>query len=122
MWNDLVEKFLEKYFPLTTNSRLILDIMQFAQLEDKALSDTWERFKRLLQRCLHHSLPHCVQLETFYSGLDRHTQVLADTSAGGALLRKTYNEAYDLLDRMSKNNSEWGSAADKRKAKTKKKI
>ncbi|MDV3193914.1 MAG: hypothetical protein Q8835_02495, partial [Sweet potato little leaf phytoplasma] len=115
-WNDLAEKFLEKYFPPTTNSRLRKEIVTFAQMEDETLSDAWEHFKRLLQRCPHHGLPHCIdQLETFYVGQNKKSQILVDSSANGVLLRKTYDEAHEIIDRIARNNYEWGTAEDKQK-------
>lgn len=99
-WNDSAEKFLEKYFPPIANSRLRKEIMTFAQMEDETLSEAWERFKSLLQRCPHHGLPLCIQLETFYVGLNKNSQVLVDSSANGALLRKTYDEAHAIFDRI----------------------
>lgn len=114
-WNDLAEKFLEKYFLPTANCRLRKEIMTFTQMEDETLSEAWERFKSLLQRCPHHGLPLCIQLETFYVGLNKNSQILVDSSANGALLRKTYDKAHAILDRIARNNYEWGNAEDKRR-------
>lgn len=60
-------------------------------------------------------MPHCTQLETFYVGLNKNFQNLVDSSANGALLRKTYDEAHAILDSIARNNYEWGTTEDKRK-------
>ena len=38
-WNDLVDKFLMKYFPPTKNAKLRNEIIFFHQLEDESLYD-----------------------------------------------------------------------------------
>ncbi|KAH9779814.1 hypothetical protein KPL71_007852 [Citrus sinensis] len=50
---------------------------------DESLYEAWERFKELLRRCPHHGIPYCIQLETFYNGLNPSTrQPAARRSAG----------------------------------------
>ncbi|XP_022926214.1 uncharacterized protein LOC111433394 [Cucurbita moschata] len=106
-WNSLVEKFLIKYFPPTRNARFRNEIVVFQQFEDDTLSEAWERFKEMLRKCPHHGLPHCIQMETFYNGLNIATKQVVDASANGAILSKTYNEAYEILERIASNNCQW---------------
>ncbi|KAH9668539.1 hypothetical protein KPL70_021450 [Citrus sinensis] len=108
-WNELADKFLIKYFPLTKNAKLRNEITYFHQLEDESLYEAWERFKELLRRCPHHGIPCCIQLETFYNELNPSTRLLVDTSANGALLSKSYTEAYEILERIANNNYQWPS-------------
>ncbi|KAL9411530.1 hypothetical protein AB3S75_045182 [Citrus x aurantiifolia] len=103
-WNDLADKFLMKYFPPTKNAKLRNEITSFHQLEDESLCDACERFKELLRRCPHHGIPCCIQLETFYNGLNPSTRLMVDASANGALLSKSYNEAYEILERIAYNS------------------
>ncbi|KAH9792219.1 hypothetical protein KPL71_004032 [Citrus sinensis] len=109
-WNELADKFLMKYFPPTKNAKLRNEITFFHQLEDESLYEGWERFKELLKRCPHHGIPCCIQLETFYNGLNPSTKLIVDASANGALLSKSYNEAYEILERIANNNYQWPSA------------
>ncbi|XP_024969656.1 uncharacterized protein LOC112509020 [Cynara cardunculus var. scolymus] len=83
--------------------------MAFRQEEDEAVSDAWERFKDLLRKCPHHEIPHCIQLETFYNGLSSAAKIILGATAGGAFTAKTYNEGYDILERISNNNTEWSN-------------
>ncbi|KAL5578388.1 hypothetical protein UlMin_020087 [Ulmus minor] len=106
-WNDLAEKFLMKYFPPTKNAKLRNDITSFQQLEGESLYETWERYKELLRRCPHHGIPFWIQMETFYNGLNAQTRTIVDAASNGALMSKTYNEAYALLERMANNNYQW---------------
>ncbi|KAH9735010.1 hypothetical protein KPL71_017596 [Citrus sinensis] len=102
--NELADKFLMKYFPPTKNAKLRNEITSFHQLEDESLYEAWERFKELLRRCPHHGIPCCIQLETFYNGLNPSTRLMVDASANGALLSKSYTESYEILERIANNN------------------
>ncbi|XP_062100696.1 uncharacterized protein LOC133806621 [Humulus lupulus] len=108
-WNDLAEKFLRKYFPPTKNAKFRSEIMSFQQLEDESTSDAWERFKELLRKCPHHGIPHCIQMETFYNGLNAASRMVLDASANGAILSKSYNEAFEILERIASNNYQWSN-------------
>ncbi|KAH9722903.1 hypothetical protein KPL70_006892 [Citrus sinensis] len=109
-WNELADKFLVKYFPPIKNAKLRNKITSFHQLEDESLYEAWERFKDLLRRCPHHGIPCCIQLETFYNGLNPSTRLMVDASANRALLSKSYTEAYEILERIANNNYQWPSA------------
>ena len=109
-WNELADKFLMKYFPSIKNTKLRNEITSFHQLEDESLYEAWERFKELLRRCPHHGIPCCIQLETFYNGLNPSTRLMVDASANGALLSKSYTEAYEILEKITNNNYQWPSA------------
>ena len=106
-WNDLAEKFLMKYFPPTKNARMRNEITSFQQLDGENLHEAWERYKELLRKCPHHGIPHWIQMETFYNGLNGQTRTIVDASANGAILSKSYNEAYEILERMANNNYQW---------------
>ncbi|XP_060969639.1 uncharacterized protein LOC133036888 [Cannabis sativa] len=79
-WKDLTEKFFRKYFPPTRNAKFCSEIMSFQQLEDETTSDAWERFRMVL-----------------------------DASASGAILSKSYNEAFEILERIASNNYQWST-------------
>ena len=96
-----------KYFPPTKNAKLRNDITSYQQHERESLYEAWERFKELLRKCPHHGIPSWIQMETFYNGLNAHTRTIVDAYANGALLAKSYNEAYDLLKKMASNNYQW---------------
>ncbi|XP_024018055.1 uncharacterized protein LOC112090603 [Morus notabilis] len=46
-------------------------------------------------------------METFYNGLNGQTRTIVDAAAGGAILAKSYNDAYEILERMANNNYQW---------------
>ncbi|KAJ9564240.1 hypothetical protein OSB04_000206 [Centaurea solstitialis] len=108
-WNVLAEKFLQKYFPPTRNVKLRNEIILFRQGEDETVSEAWERFKELLRQCPHHGIPHCIQLETFYNGLSNAAKLILDATAGGAFTSQTYNEGYQVLEKVANNNTDWSN-------------
>ncbi|XP_023892547.2 uncharacterized protein LOC112004530 [Quercus suber] len=70
---------------------------------------TWEelRYKDLLRRCPHHDLPAWLQVQTFYNGLGATNRSMVDATAGGALMSKTHEAAYELLEELASNNYQW---------------
>ena len=108
-WDILAQKFLAKFFPPAKTARLRTEIATFRQLEGESLYETWERFKDLLRRCPHHGVADWLQLHTFYNGLGSSTRTLVDAAAGGALLGKPHQAAWDLLEEMAANAYQWPS-------------
>ena len=106
-WNDLAQKFLAKFFPPAKTAKLRTDIQTFLQFDAETLYEAWERFKDMLRRCPHHGLPKWLVVQTFYNGLNSHTRINIDAAAGGSLMRKSLDEAYDLLEEMANNNYQW---------------
>ncbi|XP_023532393.1 uncharacterized protein LOC111794553 [Cucurbita pepo subsp. pepo] len=57
-------------------------------------------------------------METFYHGLNIATKHVVDASANGAILSKTYNEAYEILERITSNNFQWADVRSNQGNKT----
>ena len=55
-WNDLVQKFLTKFFPPSKIAQLVQEISTFRQFEGENLAEAWERFHVLLRKFPHHRL------------------------------------------------------------------
>lgn len=75
----------------------------------ESLYEAWERYKDMLRRCPHHGLSTWLQVQTFYIGLCCPTRTMIDAATGGALMSKTHDEAYTLLEEMASNNYQWPS-------------
>ncbi|KAA3483203.1 hypothetical protein EPI10_005395 [Gossypium australe] len=45
--------------------------------------------------------------EMFYSGLNLHTRMVVDKFANGTLLDKSYNEVYEILERIANNDYQY---------------
>ncbi|KAA3461917.1 Retrotransposon gag protein [Gossypium australe] len=43
----------------------------------------------------------------FYNGLNEHTRMVVDASANGTLFDKSYNEAYEILERIANNDYQY---------------
>ena len=83
------------------------EIYTFKQLEKENLAEAWERFHELLRRCPHHRLTRWMQVHTFYNGLSDSTRTIIDDSTGGALMKKTTDQAYGILEDMATNSNQW---------------
>ena len=106
-WNDLVQKFLTKFFPPTKIAQLVQEINTFRQLEGENLVEAWERFHELQRRCPHHRLTRWMQVRTFYNDLRDATRIVIDASLGGALMKKTTDQAYEILEDVATNTNQW---------------
>ena len=106
-WNDLVQKFLTKFFPPSKIAQLMQEINTFGQLEGENIAEAWDRFHELLRKCPNHQLTKWMQVHTFYNGLRNATRTMIDASAGGALMKKTTDHAYEILEDAATNTNQW---------------
>ena len=106
-WNDLVQKFLTKFFPPSKIAQLVQEINTFGKLEGENLAEAWDRFHELLRKCPHHRLTRWMQVNTFYNGLRNATRTVIDASLGGALMKKTTDQAYEILEDAASNTNQW---------------
>ena len=61
------------------------------------------------RRCPHHGLPDWLIVQTFYNGLSHSVRITIDAAAGGALMGKSTEDAYELLEEMASNNYQWST-------------
>ena len=71
------------------------------------MAEASERFHELLRRCPHHKLTKWMQVHTFYNGLSDSTRSIIDASIGGALMKKTTDQAYEILEDTTTNTNQW---------------
>ena len=76
----------------------------FQQGEDESLYIDWERFKRLLKRCLMHGIDLKTQMDIVYHALNDTSKGIIDASCCGAFKRKSAEEARDLIEDLAKCN------------------
>ena len=48
-----------------------------------------------------------MQVYTFYNGLSDPTRIVIDASIRGALMKKTIDQAYGILEDMATNSNQW---------------
>ncbi|GJU49700.1 reverse transcriptase domain-containing protein [Tanacetum coccineum] len=113
----MVSMFLSKYYPYSKALQLRKDILNFQQLPTETVFEAWERFKSCLQKCPNHRILLLHQILTFYHGtamIDRDKIILA---AGRNIMRKTPQEAYDLIENMTQHHYQWDSEDEPSEAK-----
>ncbi|XP_058732758.1 uncharacterized protein LOC131604330 [Vicia villosa] len=79
-WNELEEKFLDRFFPHNRFLEAKTSISAFSQGQSEALNEAWER-----------------------NGLQPQPKTLLDATAGGSLMSKSAEEAVAFIDRMALN-------------------
>jgi hypothetical protein len=68
-WESLLNKFYNKFFPMSKVNECRKEISLFTQEEDGKFFESWERFKELLIRCLPHGYEKWRLIQFFYQGL-----------------------------------------------------
>nr|GEU68864.1 putative reverse transcriptase domain-containing protein [Tanacetum cinerariifolium] len=56
MWDDLVSKFINQFFPPSKTTYLRNKITNFLQKPNETFNEVWQRFKDLLRQCPHHAI------------------------------------------------------------------
>ena len=82
-YEEVVEKFLKKYFPKSKTVEGKAAIYSFHQFPDESLSEALERFRGLLRKTPTHGFSEPIQLNMFIDGLRPQTKQLLDASVRG---------------------------------------
>ncbi|GJX94800.1 reverse transcriptase domain-containing protein [Tanacetum coccineum] len=85
MRDDLVSKFINKFFPPSKTTNLRNEITRFQQRFDETFYEAWDRFNDLLRACPHHGFSELHQLDTFYNALNSNDQDLLKFRRGWQL-------------------------------------
>nr|GEU65039.1 TBC1 domain family member 15-like isoform X1 [Tanacetum cinerariifolium] len=101
-WKDLVNKFMNQFFPPSKTTHLKNEISHFTQRFEDTFGEAWERFKEMLRASPHHGFTELSQIDTFYNGLNVNDQDSLNATAGGNLLSKTTREALQIIKNKSK--------------------
>nr|GEX02144.1 reverse transcriptase domain-containing protein [Tanacetum cinerariifolium] len=101
-WEDLVSKFINKFFQPSKTTYLRNEITNFLQKHNEMFNEAWERFKDLLRQCPHHGFSELHQLDTFYNALNLNDQDALDSTAGGKFLDKIPRKCLSIIESKSK--------------------
>ncbi|GJS01623.1 reverse transcriptase domain-containing protein [Tanacetum coccineum] len=101
-WDDLVSKFINKFFPPSKTTNLRNEITRFQQRFDKSFYEAWDRFNDLLRACPYHGFLELHQLDTFYNALNTHDQDSLNSAVGGNFLDKMPRECLKIIESKSK--------------------
>ncbi|GJS78644.1 reverse transcriptase domain-containing protein [Tanacetum coccineum] len=69
-WDDLVSKFINKFFPPSKTTNLRNEITRFQQKFVRRFYEAWDRFNDLLRGCPHHGFQNCFNSITFSNALN----------------------------------------------------
>ena len=112
-FDEMVTKFLAKYFPPSMVTKLRNDISNFRQRPDESLFEAWERYKLAIDRCPNHNMLQVTIIDTFYNGLTlRHRDIL-NAAAGGTFMKRRPEKCYDLVENMTAHHNFWDSSAER---------
>ena len=103
-WEDLVEAYMSRFFPPILTSEIRGETIVFKQGEDESLYNTWERYKRLLKRCLMHGTDLTTQMDIFYHSMNYTFKGIIDATCCGEIKRKSVEEARQLIEDLAKSN------------------
>nr|GEW08507.1 reverse transcriptase domain-containing protein [Tanacetum cinerariifolium] len=103
MWEDLVSKFINQFFPPSKTTYLRNEITNFLQKPNETFNEVWERFKDLLRQCPHHDFSELHQLDTFYNALSPNNQDALDSAAGGNFLDNIPRQCFSIIESKSKD-------------------
>ncbi|GJT32812.1 reverse transcriptase domain-containing protein [Tanacetum coccineum] len=82
IWNDLVSKFVNRFFPPSKTTNLQNEITRFQQRFGETFSEAWDRFKDLFNKCPHYGFSPLHQIDTFYNSLNQSEQDSLKSAAG----------------------------------------
>nr|GEY85983.1 reverse transcriptase domain-containing protein [Tanacetum cinerariifolium] len=101
-WDDLVSKFINKFFPPSKTTNLRNEITNFQQCFDESFSKACDRFKGLLRVYPYHGFSELHQLDTFYNALNSKDQDSLNSAASGNFLDKMPCECIAIIESKSK--------------------
>nr|GEV89416.1 reverse transcriptase domain-containing protein [Tanacetum cinerariifolium] len=101
-WEDLVNKFVNQFFPPSKTTHLKNEYPHFTQRFEETFGEAWERFKEMFRACPHHGFTELAQIDTFYNGLNDDDQDSLNAATGGNILSKTTREALQIIENKSK--------------------
>nr|GEX70955.1 reverse transcriptase domain-containing protein [Tanacetum cinerariifolium] len=101
-WDDLINKFVNHFFPPSITTHLKNEISCFTQIFEETFGEAWDRFKEMLRARPHHGFSELTQIDTFYNGLNEQDQDSLNAAAGGNLLSKTTRDALKIIENKSK--------------------
>ncbi|GKC71316.1 reverse transcriptase domain-containing protein, partial [Tanacetum coccineum] len=101
-WDDLVSKFINKFFPPSKTTNLRNEITGFQQRFEETFYKAWDRFNDLLRACPHHGFLEIHQIDTFYNALNSNDQDSLNSVAIGNFLDKMPRECLRIIESKSK--------------------
>ena len=112
-WEELVEAFMRRFFLPALIDERRGEIIVFKQGEDESLYTAWERFKRLLKRCLMHGIDLTTRVDIFYHAMNYTSKGIIDASCCGGFKRRSAEVARQVIEDLAKCNYKTPSESSK---------
>ncbi|GKF24105.1 reverse transcriptase domain-containing protein, partial [Tanacetum coccineum] len=109
-FDDMMRKFLSKYFPPSMVTKLRNEITKFEQKPYESLFEAWNRYKLSIDRC-HNNMLLVTQIDMFYNGLTLSHRDIINAAAGGTFKQKTPEECYEMIENMIVHHNHWDTSA-----------
>ena len=103
-WEELVESYMSRFFPPALTIERRGEIIIFKKGEKESLYNAWERFKRMLKRCLMHGIDLPTQMDIFYHAMNYTFKGIIDASYCGACKIRSTEEARQVIEDLVKCN------------------
>ncbi|BFG31155.1 hypothetical protein CerSpe_174290 [Prunus speciosa] len=114
LMNKTVEQARETFENVSNNSlhksrgdsrrKIRKEIMEIQQLDGEPFHKYWERYKKLLNSDLDHSIPEGLLMQCFYEGLLYSDRMMVDATSGGSFMDKTPKQARETFKNVSNNS------------------
>jgi hypothetical protein len=99
-WDELVKKFLLKFFPISEVQDLRRLVLTFKQGEDEGIDEAWDHFNELLEPGPNLGFYGDLMLHTFCFSLTPNSSRFVSIHAGGDIMDKPISEAAQILRRI----------------------
>nr|GEV16859.1 reverse transcriptase domain-containing protein [Tanacetum cinerariifolium] len=109
-FDDMMRKFLSKYFPPSMVTKLRNEITKFKQKPHKSLFEAWERYELSIDRFPNHNMLLVTKIDTFYNGLTLIHRDTINAAAGGTFMQKSPDECYELIENMTAHHNHWDTS------------
>ncbi|GJZ60948.1 reverse transcriptase domain-containing protein [Tanacetum coccineum] len=110
-FDEMMRKFLLKYFPPSMVTKLRNEITKFQQKPHESLFEAWECYKISIDWCPNHNMLLVTQIDTFYNGLTLRHRDTINAAAGGTFRQKTPEECYELIEYITAHHNHWDTSA-----------
>jgi hypothetical protein len=100
-WDELVKKFLLKFYPISKVQDLRRQVLTFKHREDEGIEEAWDRFNELLERGPNLGFSDDLMLHTFCFSLTPNSSHFVSICAGGDIMDKTISEVAQILQKIS---------------------
>ena len=110
----MAKTFFHKYFPHHKANGLKRQISTFSQKESETLTQTWDRFKDLLNSYPHHGFETWHLVSYFCERLTIRERRFIEEMCNGEFLYKDPDEALEYLSNLAERSNTWSgpSATD----------